>query len=267
LNEHQAELLADEVLAAFGQSKPPILFEPIAAEEGIELVEGDFGDEFQGRIEFLQEVRTFAVYHPKITTSRYPPRVRFSIAHEFGHYYIPEHREMLLHGIVHNSLDAFRHQNQMEREADAFAAALLVPSQVLKARMGRRGFLSLQQILRLAEDCQASAQATAFRYTRFTAEPHLAIISEKGLILHYFVSDEAGAIGFAGLGNVQVPAESATMRTANNCNARIEEGASQTERWFSDRQARANLWEEAMRLGSSDRIITLLSWVDYHEET
>jgi hypothetical protein len=263
LNEHQTEILADQVLTAFGQLTPPVNLQAIAAEESIELVEGDFGDDFQGRIEYLSEVETFAIYHPSFLACRYQPRVRFSISHELGHFYIPEHREMLLRNISHNSLEGFRHQNDIEREADSFASALLVPSAVLRARMGRRGFLSLRQILELADECQASPQATAFRYTRFTEEPYLAIVSEDGAILYSFVSEEAKVIGFGGIGNKRVPDGSATARAAGQVASRIEEGKIQSELWFSDREAHADLWEEAVRLGASTRVLTVLSWEHY----
>jgi Zn-dependent peptidase ImmA (M78 family) len=70
-----------------------------------------------------------------------------------GHFYIPDHREILLKGKADYSLEGFSHKNVVERQADAFAATLLIPMKRLKERMGRRGFLSLSQILALAEDC------------------------------------------------------------------------------------------------------------------
>lgn len=130
--------------------------------------------------------------------------------------------------------------------------------------MGRRGFLSLQQIRKLADDCDASLQASAFRYTRFTPEPHLAVVSEDESVLYYFVSDEARAIGFGYLGNREIPERSPTQKAIAHTFPTIEEGATQTELWFSERQARAELWEEAIRLGSSNRVITLLSWQKYN---
>jgi hypothetical protein len=263
LNESQTEILADQVLAAFCQEDPPVNLKLVAAAESIELVEGDFDQDFHGRIEYLAEVETFAIYHPSPGLSNYAPRVRFSLAHELGHYYIPSHRNMLLRGICHNSLESFRHDNAIEREADSFASALLVPSVFLRHRMGRRGFLSLQQILDIARECEASPQATAFRYTRFTKEPHLAIVSENGNILYAFVSQEAKAIGFGGLGNKRVPDGSATSEAAGRSGWQIQQSKVQSESWFSERRARANLWEEAVRLGSSTRVLTVLSWEDY----
>jgi len=260
LTDVQIERLADEVISAFNLSTP-IDLERIAREENIQLIEGDYGDDFHGRIEYLSEIAAFAIYHPRYGSGQYFARVRFSISHEFGHYYIPYHREHLIGGKSHNSLEEFRHKSIVERQADTFAAALLVPTRLLKAAIGQRGFLSLSQILRLADDCKASAQATAFRYTRFTTEPHLALISENGKVLYAFASEEARAWGFAGLRDFTIPDQSPSMRATNTSG--LMEGKTDTSAWFPGRGKSAELWEEAVQLGKSDRVLTLLSWANY----
>ena len=264
MNDCDIERLADDVVAAYGQSTPPVDLRNIAGEEGIELAEGDYGEDFHGRIEYLSEVEAFAIYHPRLECARYPGRVRFSIAHELGHYFIPAHREVLLTGACHNSDDCFLGGSSVEKEADKFASALLVPSVELRRLVGARKFLTLAQILELADRCQASAQATAFRYTRFTEEPHIAIVSQNGRILYHFASEEAEAIGFRWLGNRNVPMSCATRRAGMApVGGGIVEGASGSENWFSSRRASAELWEEAIRLGTTDLVLTLLSWQDY----
>lgn len=248
------------MVAAFGLSAP-VELDRIAREEGIQLAEGDYGDEFHGRIEYLAEVEAFVIYHPRYITNHYPSRVRFSIGHEFAHFYIPHHREMLIRGKAHYSLEGFRHKNAVERQADVFAAALLIPTRFLRERMGRRGFLSLSQVLTLADDCKASAQATAFRYTRFTKEPHLALVSEDGNVLYGFASEEARAWGFWRLRDFAIPEGSATLRATAATG--IVEDKTEVGIWFPARGTHAELWEEAVQLGSSTRVLTLLSWSNY----
>jgi hypothetical protein len=264
LTEHQIEVLADEVLAAFKQTNDPVDLDRIASEEGIKLVEGEFGEDFHGRIEYLPEVETFVIYHPNAATSQYPQRVRFSIGHELGHYYIPSHRELLIKGMAHYSMEGFRHKNVIEHQADVFAAALLIPSKILRVRMGRRGFLSLPQILTLADDCRTSAQSTAFRYSRFAKEPHISFVSENGKVLYSFPSDEARAIGCGYLRNQSVPEGSSTQRALTIPG--VQEGKIDFELWFSDHNASMELWEEAVRLGTTNRVLTLLSWVKYGKD-
>lgn len=261
MTDHQIERLADQVISAFVQSTPPVDLERIAREEGIELAEGAFDDDFHGRIEYLAEAGSFVIYHPNIAANQYPSRVRFSIAHELGHYYIPAHREMLMKGCAHNSMEGFNHKDLIEHQADTFAAALLIPTSALKQRMGRRGFLSLPQILALAEDCRASVQATAFRYTKFTKEPHLAFVSEQKTVLYCFSSEEARAIGYGTLRNQNVPSSSATALASGSF--QMEDGKIDCDLWFPDRDSHAELWEESIKLGASNRVLTLLSWVNY----
>ena len=260
MNEAQIEGLADDVVAAFGITVP-IDLNRIAREEGILLAEGDYGEEFHGRIEYLAEVDAFVVYHPRCLSNHYPSRVRFSICHELGHFYIPHHREILLSGKAHYSLEGFRHKNDIERQADIFAAALLIPTRLLREKLGRRGFLSLSQILGLADDCKASAQATAFRYTRFAKEPHLALVSENGKVLYGFASDEARAWGYWRLRDIAVPEASPTSRAS--AASGIVEDKTVVANWFPELGKHAELWEEAVQLGSSTRVLTLLSWSNY----
>jgi len=262
LTDHQVEQLADEVLSAFGQLHLPVDINQITREEGIELADGDFDDDFHGRIEYLVEVGTFVIYYPSLSFNQYPARCRFSIAHELGHYYIPVHREMLMTGCSHYSTEGFTHKDAIERQADTFAAALLIPSAELKRRMGKRGFLGLHHILTLADDCNASIQATAFRYTRFAKEPHLAFVSENDKVLYCFASEEARAMGYRTLRCQTVPADSATKKAVSSL--KIEEGKTESQFWFPEHRSNAELWEESVRLGNSTKVLTVLSWVNYH---
>lgn len=261
MTDYEVEQLADSILQLYRLTVPVDLGK-IAAEEGIELVAGQFGSDFHGRIEYLPEERVFAIYHPEDSGEIFPGRIRFTVAHELGHFFIPEHREILLRDLVHDSTEDFRSSRQIEREADRFASALLIPGALLKGKMGRRGFLSLKEIREVAGECRTSLQAAAFRYTQFTSEPHLAIVSENQRVLYYFTSEEANARGFGGLGTKSVPQESPAMRALLGEQGVIQEGATNTETWFSERSRRADLWEESLNLGYDHRVLTLLSWQD-----
>ena len=259
MRDDEIDALADSVLSLYRLSTPVDLAK-LAEDEGVELVEGEFGPDFHGRIEYLEDERVFAIYHPGISSEIFPGRVRFTIAHELGHYFIPAHRDMLLKVLVHDSDEDFLPGSNIEKQANRFAAALLLPSKLLMEKMGRKGFLSLVEIKAMANGCCASLQAAAFRYTQFTTEPHLAIVSEDRRIRYYFASEEAQALGFAGLGNRLVPENSATVHAVSDPLRAIKEGATNSEAWFSERYKRAELWEEAINLGYNGRALTLLSW-------
>jgi Zn-dependent peptidase ImmA (M78 family) len=265
MTDREAELIAEQVLNAYRQAAPVDL-ELIAREEGIELLEGNFGDEFEGRLEFLSDLGTFVLYHPSLETAQYPGRVRFSIAHELAHYFIESHRQGIIQGLFHDSEEGFQSLNIIEDEADRVAAALLIPAKELRSKMGHRKILTLRQILELAARCEASVQATSFRYARYAEEACLAVVASGNRILYAFSSDEADGLGFRFLGIKHVPVGSAAHRASESYSAEIFEGPTDTSLWFSQRGRSAELWEEAVRLGSSSLVLTLLSWKEYEAD-
>src|SRR5258706_4580314 len=119
----EIERLASEVLSGWGGKTPPVDVESIARDEGIALGPGSYGENFCGRIEFHSDVSKFILFHPDLDLVHNPARVRFSIAHELGHYFIEHHRELLMAGRAHNSTSGFICEDDIEREADEFAAA------------------------------------------------------------------------------------------------------------------------------------------------
>ncbi|MBU0679712.1 MAG: ImmA/IrrE family metallo-endopeptidase [Verrucomicrobia bacterium] len=251
------ERLADEVRDAM-HCEPPIDPRKIAREEGILLGAGDFGDTFSGRIEYHSRELKFLLFYPEVGN---PRRIRFSIAHELGHYYIEEHRRMLLGGNAHNSNAGFICDERMEREADLFAAALLIPRAVIERKAHSTGFLTLNGILRMAEECEASATCAAIRYAQYAEEACAVVLSQSGRVLFGITSDEMGTIGFKIIkkGTV-VPEDSPTARCmAQPKVGTIVEGQWKGEGWFANRYREIDLWEEATPLGYSGLFLTLLA--------
>lgn len=79
----------------------------------------------------IYEPKDFFI-HLNIDSGNYKEsrRSRFSIAHELGHYYIPEHHEAIINGTFpcHPSKFKPKQRNYIEEEADIFASCLLMPS-------------------------------------------------------------------------------------------------------------------------------------------
>lgn len=64
-----------------------------------------------------------------VNSDEQPRRQRFTIAHELGHFFLHQSKE----AFVDYRRDGKKHpRTQKEREADAFAAALLMPRQTLR---------------------------------------------------------------------------------------------------------------------------------------
>jgi len=265
---HAIEKLADEVRLSYGQASSPVNLDAIAEGEGISLVPIEKCEGFNGRIEFLKETASFVVYHPDFGCAPNRKRVRFSIAHELGHYFIEPHRELLVAGKSHNSTPGFICENVLEVEADEFAAALLVPRSHIERRLQRRSFMTLAEILKMADDWQSSARSATIRYVRYTGEACVMVISKQGKLTKNIPSDEAEALGFHFTGLKIVPDGSAASKLHNDPSKReIEELHSTTKLWFPFLHGERNLDEESFRLGDTGYVLSLLSMtVDEDEQ-
>jgi hypothetical protein len=255
----QIERVAEDVLTGYDCGAPPIDVFGIAREEGIELGPGNYGDDFSGRIEYHRDVGKFFLFHPDPETARHPARVRFSVGHELGHYFLDHHRELLIQGAAHNSTSDFICEDNLEHEADEFAAALLVPGFVMKRRLAKRSFMTLSEVLRMADDCRSSATSTAIRYAKFTREACVVVISEGGRVVFWVPSEEAGAIGLRFLSRNRVVPSGAPTAMASGEEGGVREGVIGSVHWFPDRSRELDLWEEACALGSTGRVLTLLA--------
>jgi len=120
--EELAELVAEEHWSS-GRVDPVA----IATSSGITFNFGHYDDSFDGYLECKS--RRFHIYINLDTNkSDEAPRTRFSFAHELGHYFLDWHRCALEHGVPpHGSKADFVSTIVVEREADSFAANLLLP--------------------------------------------------------------------------------------------------------------------------------------------
>jgi Zn-dependent peptidase ImmA (M78 family) len=247
------------ILALQKNAKFPIeLDEIIKAEGNIRVRPGDYGEKFDGRIEYIREKQIFILYHPNVIT----PRVRFSIAHELGHFYIPEHRNLLLGGEAHNSNSGFISDKRLEREADEFASHLLIPQSHLEKLLWQKSFLTIVDLLELAKKFQASVTAMAIRYVKMTSDPCAIILSKNGQQLFYWPSDEMNYRGFRWRGSRRIPPNTATSKAAENQGSGKvfeNEKESDSSLWFSSRKKECDLWEEAFPLGYTGLVLTMLS--------
>lgn len=106
----------------------------IVKKEEIELVCDDYGKStFDGLTVYEWENDCFYI-HLNTTNGNKPDNTkgRFTLGHEFGHYFINHHRIALINGIMQSHCHIYNpfENNEtwvIEREADDFAASLLMP--------------------------------------------------------------------------------------------------------------------------------------------
>tara|TARA_E500000305_G_C3986219_1_gene219510 strand:- start:204 stop:1025 length:822 start_codon:yes stop_codon:yes gene_type:complete len=258
----ELEQLADEVREGHEILNTPVDPFQIAAAEQIKLLPGTYDDCFDGRIEYRKKRNRsgFYLFYAEASPGLRPMgRVRFSIAHELGHFYIPAHREYLLSGCWHGSRAGFVSEKLVERQADQFAAALLMPRHAMNDFAKRhRGGCSLKNLADLANDqFETSVLSTVIRYVQLDFEPCCAVLTENGRVRFSFTSESMRALK---LGWVERGSDIPTGTVSKEAVAsqqRSAKGGVDSEIWFEGKPPR-DLWEEILVFGQSGYAVTFL---------
>lgn len=198
---------------------------------------------------------------------------RFSIAHELGHYFLEGHPDAVFKdGEIHESRAGFGSADQIELEADHFAAGLLMPSHLFAAAAGRYSD-GMDAIKGIAKDCRTSLTASAIRYAELT-DAAVAIVLSSGSTVDYCVASDAmrRVRGYKHLKKGSVlPRNSVTrgfnQELANIAAAREESDSTDLNIWFhSDDEVEAS--EEIIGLGEYGKTLTVITAdiPDEHDE-
>ena len=159
--------IAAELLAEHSIKRPPVPVEAIAKAAGVQVTYRNFNNEISGALvrRGTSAIIAVAAEQPLV-------RQRFTIAHELGHF--------LLHATAGEEVHIDKHfkvqfrspasstaEDVGEIEANAFAAALLMPEEWLlrEARKVTFDFDDPEAVRELAERYDVSAQAMTFRLT------------------------------------------------------------------------------------------------------
>lgn len=190
---------------------------------------------------------------------------RFSIAHEFGHYFLPSHPENVFRNgkNIHESHAGFCSNNQIELEADHFASGLLMPKHLFTKELGKFSD-GLTAIENLAKICKTSLVASAIRYAGLTDAAVTIIISSGNLVEYSYSSPAMYKIkGYTHLKKgVTIPRDTLTCNF-NQTRSKIEQSERASEdtdlmHWFNtDKEIAAN--EEVIGLGTYGKILTVIT--------
>ena len=160
---------AEELLTELGISDPAdIELEAIANCVGVEI-------EYRRLTNCEAQIigyRDRAVVYVSLDTPSH--RRRFSTGHELGHWHHHRGRSFACRSsdigrpIDEKSKDA-------ERQADAYSGDLILPPFMVGPRLERMGEISLNGIIELASDFNASVTATAIRVIRMTRQPLILV--------------------------------------------------------------------------------------------
>lgn len=195
--KRKARALAEEVLSEVELGNTPI--DPIVIAQSerplLETCGDDFGEDFDGRLEYFAAENKFLLffntkYDLRDSPGIHHPRTRFSIAHELGHYFLPDHRDYLMSGgEPHGSLSDFSRSDQIiENEADCFAASLLVPERLLRPRVNS-GPLSFKKVGEICTQFNVSLTCCSISSVQVSDFP-CALVAIKDGAIDWFVSSE-----------------------------------------------------------------------------
>lgn len=192
---------------------------------------------------------------------------RFTVAHELGHYFMDGHVSHLFADgkSFHSSQSGFLSSDQYEREADAFAAALLMPKEHFQMAMENTGE-GLKAIEALAKLCRTSITATAIRLAKLSAQP-MAVLCSTGQKVNFAVMSEAMRqhrdLTWIKRG-AGIPANSITASfNTDESNVRMGKrmsGEANLAEWFHAEEDH-EMQEEVCGLGEYGRTLTIL-WCD-----
>lgn len=228
----------------------------------------NFGSRFDGKLKYVLDEHYFALmYNTKYDINYAPgehhPRTRFTIAHELGHYHIRHHREYLRHRKTsHASVSEFQSSAVIEKEADAFAASLLLPTHLVKPIVNR-GNLSLNAIDRIAGDFGTSRVSTSIRSVQLSHFPCAVAGIRNGSVAWMFSSEpliEAGIYPNRGVmpANAREPWDRCRMGVPGD-----SEDGGEIQDWFQTYQREhlddVYVHEEYVPVSSMETLLVLLT--------
>jgi hypothetical protein len=254
---------AEALVRAYGVLRPPIDLEALLAEEPVRLCPGDYRDAFDGRLEYLPAAEIFLAFYNIRGGSKKAGRARFSLAHEAGHYFLDSHRNYLLGGgEPHNSQAGFQSSEAREREADIFAAHLLMPSFLLA---GYARDPDLETAMKVSATFETSLLASAIRLVESTSRSCALVVARGSRVDYAIQSEDMKSRGWLRLPRqLTLPPTSPSRRAKDQVatnGERLLEGKTSAHVWreFSGERDHV-LWEQATYQKAYDRTITFLSY-------
>lgn len=168
-----AGLRAESLVAELGISSPGELdVEAIAFDSGVEVAY----ERLNGCEATLVGYGDRAI--ATINPSGVRGRERFSVAHEVGHWHL--HRGQSFQCRVDEPDGNLVSNRQLEKEADTFAAHLLMPGPLFNPQVRQLGQPNFQQLADIAGQFEASLMATALRLANINTLPVIVACYDQG---------------------------------------------------------------------------------------
>lgn len=184
-------------------------------------------------------------------------RVRFTQAHELGHYILHRHRHEYFECSSRDMLNWSDDEKNTEAQADLFASYILMPLNDFRRQVNSR--ISLDLLGHCADRYGVSLTSTILKWLSYTSEKAVLLMSNDGFINWAWSSNaafKAGAFFKTRTNTIPVPDNSLAA------NDRISQERSGTvlpaNVWFKHAQKDLTVIEMKITADQYDSIITLL---------
>lgn len=181
---NSCEIYATALLHKIGQKTLPIRPREVSQKLNIPIREIEASNRYDGYL--LKYEDSFGIMINK--SIRYETRKNFTISHEIGHAEIPHHKGSEYQCLKTDIGISFG-QRQQEREANEFAAELLMPASFV-SEQAKNNEIGLEVVKSISEKCETSFTSSGFRYIKYCPEIAAFVVSEKNKIRNSIVSDE-----------------------------------------------------------------------------
>lgn len=181
-------------------------------------------------------------------------RKRFTLAHEIGHYLLPNQQEAL-RPCVPTEIESWSPENAgHEIDANSFAAEVLMPRERLAGALKEAP--SFAAAARVAAELGASLTASSMRLVELSSFRAALVVSRNGRAEWYRASDEFGRAVRLGIPDERTgPASYFRQRT-------LPPGVQETpaDAWLYDANLKqgATVWEQSVALPAYNSVLTIL---------
>lgn len=257
LEHQQIDELVTEVLDAHDAWNLPVDPFRIALAEGIKLAPGEYSGAFDGCLEYVRPQGVFILYYQD--SGNEDGRTRFTISHELAHYFVPQHHEQILSGERHGSQAGVFPPEGREREADEFAARLLMPTGQFRRQMRDA---SCAEMGRLASLFHTSLTATVHRIVSETDQACSVVFSDGKTVSYAKHSEDMRVRGLHGIKKGDsVPSLSQTALFAKSGTRDKALAVTMASTWYKSHRAQNRddkVWEEVMERGQYGYVTLLV---------
>ena len=186
-----------------------------------------------------------------------PGRIRFTQAHELGHYVLHRTLKDAFECSDDDMLNWSQDDKDMEGQADMFASYLLMPLDDFRKQVP--GAIDLDVLGHCADRYGVSLTAAALKWLQYTDEKAVIIVSSNGFMNWAWASEPASKAGafFRTRKNV-IPIPSGSLAANNDIRHERAGQAVPAKVWFPDADSRVQIREMKLQADRYESVMTLL---------